>query len=434
MKKMKTIVFLGPSLSLEQAKAILPEAHYCPPVKCGDIINVLHQKPDCIAIIDGYFENVAAVWHKEILFALDCGVAIYGASSMGALRAAELAPFGMKGIGKIFEDFYNDVLQDDDEVTVVHRPSQSGYMPVTDAMVNIRATLQKALAENIIDENIFDLLIAIAKNLFYKQRYFSKIFILFEEKYPEINISKLKKWLSEGKGIDQKAEDAKQLLSFLKDNPRFTKGNFFLQKTVLLRKLIDLQNCEPVSRAPGEDEYFINYVRLLAYVLKTSEKLGIENDFSKIQNTLIHDADVMGFFCCLLILFDEALLEELYREEISDFQNAMIDYLAQNKTKKNYVKALLFCAFVMFRVAQILRAQKIALHPHQKERYAEGLKGFLPQKEMALPFGDNDQLIATYFILRDMINSSGDVFLADRSTCFNVLYWEKAKNWLKNTQ
>ena len=38
-----------------------------------------------IAIIDGYFERMAAVWHKEILVALERGIAVWGAASMGAL-------------------------------------------------------------------------------------------------------------------------------------------------------------------------------------------------------------------------------------------------------------------------------------------------------------------------------------------------------------
>ena len=58
-----------------------------------------------IAIIDGYFERMAAVWHKEILVALEKGIAVWGAASMGALRAAELAPFGMVGVGAIYQAF-----------------------------------------------------------------------------------------------------------------------------------------------------------------------------------------------------------------------------------------------------------------------------------------------------------------------------------------
>ncbi|RUX68847.1 hypothetical protein EN904_03020 [Mesorhizobium sp. M7A.F.Ca.CA.001.07.2.1] len=53
-----------------------------------------------IGLIDGLFESGPAVWHKEILFALDAGCRLLGAASMGALRAAECWQFGMIGIGK----------------------------------------------------------------------------------------------------------------------------------------------------------------------------------------------------------------------------------------------------------------------------------------------------------------------------------------------
>ena len=58
-----------------------------------------------IGLIDGYFDGVPAVAHKEILWALDQGIRVLGAASMGALRAAELAPFGMEGVGAIWRDY-----------------------------------------------------------------------------------------------------------------------------------------------------------------------------------------------------------------------------------------------------------------------------------------------------------------------------------------
>ena len=80
-----------------------------------------------IAIIDGYFERMAAVWHKEILLALERGIAVWGAASMGALRAAELAPFGMIGVGAIYRAFARGALDADDEVAVAHLPAEHGY-------------------------------------------------------------------------------------------------------------------------------------------------------------------------------------------------------------------------------------------------------------------------------------------------------------------
>ena len=45
------------------------------------------------------------MWHKEILFALSEGIDVYGAASMGALRAAELDAFGMRGIGDVYSAY-----------------------------------------------------------------------------------------------------------------------------------------------------------------------------------------------------------------------------------------------------------------------------------------------------------------------------------------
>src|SRR5262245_57987284 len=116
-----TVVFLGPSLPLDEARRLL-DARYRPPAAMGDGYRLVsaRPRPRRIAIIDGYFERMAAPWHKEILWALEHGVAVYGASSMGALRAAELEAFGMIGVGAIFADFRSGRLTDDDEVAVVH--------------------------------------------------------------------------------------------------------------------------------------------------------------------------------------------------------------------------------------------------------------------------------------------------------------------------
>ena len=68
-----TVVFLGPSLPIAEARRILP-ARYLPPVRCGDVLRVRRMKPRAVAIIDGVFESVGAVWHKEILLALEDGI------------------------------------------------------------------------------------------------------------------------------------------------------------------------------------------------------------------------------------------------------------------------------------------------------------------------------------------------------------------------
>ena len=103
-------------------------------------------KGDELDLIAGAFGQSLSVWHKEILFALEQGIVVLGAASMGALRAAELDRFGVQGVGEVYRLFSSGALEDDDEVAVMHQPREQGYSPLTCAMVNIRATLARARA------------------------------------------------------------------------------------------------------------------------------------------------------------------------------------------------------------------------------------------------------------------------------------------------
>ena len=99
------IVFLGPSLPVTQAQALLPKATILPPARQGDLYRAARDRhPSTIALVDGIFATVPAVWHREILWAMtEARIRVFGAASMGALRAAELDVFGMVGFGKIYD-------------------------------------------------------------------------------------------------------------------------------------------------------------------------------------------------------------------------------------------------------------------------------------------------------------------------------------------
>lgn len=212
---MKICIFLGPTLSANSARSIL-DVVYKPPVAQGDVAKAVREGANVIGIIDGYFENVPSVWHKEILFAMRSGVHVLGCSSMGALRAAELAPFGMEGVGSIFEAFHSGELEDDDEVAVIHGPEELGYPALSEAMVNIRRTLSDAFAHGIIDAETRQGLERIAKTLHYRDRRWSRILDLAgASDAPEPLLSALKLWLPEGR-TDQKWEDAIEMLQLIK--------------------------------------------------------------------------------------------------------------------------------------------------------------------------------------------------------------------------
>jgi hypothetical protein len=166
-----------------------------------------------IGVIGGYFEVTPTVWHKELLWAMAQGIHVYGSASIGALRAAELYSFGMTGIGRIFAAYRDGTLTDDDEVAVLHGPEELGYPAVTEAMVNIRATLDQAVAFGVIDGRLAARLIEIGKALFYKERSWDRILRLaLAHGVPAIPLNDLVVLLRAGP-VDQKRADALEMVS-----------------------------------------------------------------------------------------------------------------------------------------------------------------------------------------------------------------------------
>lgn len=212
---MSITVFLGPSLPPSEAKEFL-DADFRPPAAQGDLYNAASEGAKVIALIDGYFEQVPAVWHKEVLWAMKEGIHVYGASSMGALRAAELAPFGMTGIGHVYEAFATCELEDDDEVAVTHGPRELGYPITSEAMVNIRTTFAKAAGEGTISEHTAATLTVLAKRMYYPSRTYAGVIAKGREaRLPEAELNALEGWLPTNK-VDQKRLDAIALLNHIK--------------------------------------------------------------------------------------------------------------------------------------------------------------------------------------------------------------------------
>ena len=165
---MTTLVYVGPTLPAAEVAARLPGARVLPPVAVGDVLRAVKRGGvRRIAIIDGYFERMAAVWHKELLVALARGIEVWGAASMGALRAAELAPFGMRGIGGIYRAFASGELIADDEVAVAHLPGEYGYRATSDALVNLRDGLARA---PMLTAKTRAALVELARGRFYRER------------------------------------------------------------------------------------------------------------------------------------------------------------------------------------------------------------------------------------------------------------------------
>ena len=166
---MTAVLFVGPSLARDDL-ADLKDFEILPPVAQGDMYAAAKSVPKAIGIIDGYFHGVPAVWHKEILWAMDQGIHVFGSASMGALRAAELHTFGMLGVGLIFEHYRDGLLTDDDEVAVLHGPKEAGFVTVTEPMVNVRATITAAVETELLSRDQGDRILELAKAQYYQER------------------------------------------------------------------------------------------------------------------------------------------------------------------------------------------------------------------------------------------------------------------------
>jgi hypothetical protein len=223
---MTTIIFSGPTLAIPGAR---------PPAAVGDVLAAAHERGvKRIAIIDGYFERMAAVWHKEILIAIERGIAVYGAASMGALRAAELAPFGMIGVGAIYRDFKAGRLVADDEVAVAHLPAEAGYRAVSDALVNLRYGIAAAARARVISARTAKALVELSRARFYRERSWTQLVADgAAAKLPARELAALAAWPKP----DRKADDAKLLVARLARDPIIRPPKLRVPRTWALRQL-----------------------------------------------------------------------------------------------------------------------------------------------------------------------------------------------------
>ena len=210
LNKKNIIIFLGPSLSADEASKIL-DADYRPPIQRGDVTAALQDNPDVIGIIDGVFHQQPAVSHREILDALKKGVSIVGGASMGALRASELDDFGMVGVGYVYNQYKNSFIESDDDVAIVINPLTLEQL--SDSLVSMEYNFKRMLEEEIISKEEFDNLVKTAKSIFYPKRTYDLVFKNVD--IDKNKIKELEKFLDE-EGIDIKTQDAVEVIKHIK--------------------------------------------------------------------------------------------------------------------------------------------------------------------------------------------------------------------------
>ncbi len=203
---MLPLVFLGPSLGLDQARAVLA-AEYHPPVRRGDLPALAGPRPRTVCIIDGVFFQALAVTPQEVLATMDLGHRVVGASSMGALRAAELWRFGMRGVGRIFAAYRDGTVERDDEVAVLFDPDSR--KPSTEALIGMRLAFHEACTADLLDQGECARAIAEAAALHFSARTYAAV--LARLGLPPARQARIATFLTQ-RATNLKAADAEEAL------------------------------------------------------------------------------------------------------------------------------------------------------------------------------------------------------------------------------
>jgi len=212
----KILIYGGLSLPFDEAREILDssediEVIYKRPIKRGDLGHDIKENPDIIGIIDGVFHQNSAVGHREILDVMKRGVKVFGASSMGALRASELDSLGMVGIGYCYNQYASGAIDSDDDVAVMLDSESLEALSVP--LISMNYVFTQAVSEGIITENEKDELVQIAKSTFYPKRNYAKT--LSESNLDDDKKNELINFIRESEDI--KKHDAKELLNCIKN-------------------------------------------------------------------------------------------------------------------------------------------------------------------------------------------------------------------------
>lgn len=226
-------IFAGPSLP-PCDRPDHPALTWLPPAATGDVLKLVGQGFDTICLIDGYFDHRPAPWHKELLTAMAAGIRLIGASSMGALRAAELDRYGMIGVGSIYRAYRSGLLTGDDEVALVHGPQSIGWAAASVAMVEVRATLLAAVRAQIVDAKTARAMRTAAHGIHYADRDWPLMAAAFEQE--GIADAETSQTIA-AMHVPLKRRDAERCVAAATASDQFSLPNYDVPRTCFLRDL-----------------------------------------------------------------------------------------------------------------------------------------------------------------------------------------------------
>lgn len=207
-RSIRPVVYVASTLARETVQQLLPDAILRESVQRGDLYRDRALGYSVFLIIDGVFLQQQAVSPREVIDVIEDGAMVAGASSMGALRAAECWPCGMRGVGSIYRLYRSGALRSDDEVVVTFNPFDG--RPLSLPLVNVRYALSRLVKSGRIPLRTGLDLVAAAQGLFFTERTWETI---FERARPDIRLEDV---LLQLEGLDLKRKDALRAIGRLK--------------------------------------------------------------------------------------------------------------------------------------------------------------------------------------------------------------------------
>ena len=137
---MRVCAFVGPSLPPSDRVRQAGLA-YLRPAGRGDVERAAAEY-DAIVLVDGVFHHDLAPSPKEVLNACR-RITVFGAASMGALRAAECALYGAVPLGIIARWYLRETIDGDDEVAVLMHPKTHRALSVPSVNVRYAARIAR---------------------------------------------------------------------------------------------------------------------------------------------------------------------------------------------------------------------------------------------------------------------------------------------------
>ena len=201
----RLFAFVGPSISRAEAAGLGPDLDLRPPARRDDLYREREAGAWGFLLVDGVFMQDDAVSPREVVDVLDDGAMVLGASSMGALRAADCWPAGARGIGLIYRLYRRGVLESDEDVAVAVS-ADGAHEALSVPLVNVRYAAARAVGRRLVDRPTARRIVEAAVAIYYPERTWREVWRRLDSPpAPEVR--------DFCAGLDLKRQDARRALA-----------------------------------------------------------------------------------------------------------------------------------------------------------------------------------------------------------------------------